>query len=368
MKFCKNLQRVVNISDPEWAPYWTNYKMLKKLIKELPSLVPADDKRPRIKSEEGFSSFPIPASVAFAAQCSRQHNEDKTTELNENCSSFSDESFRDSEMLQSRCRKDGINKSPGEIAFFKLLHAEFKKAEHFFGKAQEEFVIREGRVREGIEIMKHPNSIMVGDKWSLLAKSLYRLYKELLLLETFAVMTYCSFSKILKKHDKVTGYDTRKAFMANVVNKANFTNYPILLDMIKRCELLYEEVSQRLLEEGKEGLYEDERLFINMIHRLNEQCTGTAEVEGAPEQKIGIRRPKSAANGSPSTSGVESQLSSLQMIMAGMKRNSDGHVSDGGNVAEESGFGRDTRDDEQPPQRKKARVGEPASSPVVTGI
>lgn len=29
MKFCKNLQRVVDISDPEWAPYWPNYKMLK---------------------------------------------------------------------------------------------------------------------------------------------------------------------------------------------------------------------------------------------------------------------------------------------------------------------------------------------------
>lgn len=345
--------------------------VIQKLIKELPSLVPADDKRPRMKSEEDFSSFPIPASVAFDSQFSRQQNEDKTTELNENCSSFSDESFHDdSEMLQSRCQKDGINKSPGEIAFFKLLHSEFKKAEHFFGKAQEEFVIREGRVREGIEIMKHPNSIMVGDKWSLLAKSLYRLYKELLLLETFAIMTYCSFSKILKKHDKVTGYDTRKAFMANVVNKANFTKYPVLLDLIKNCERLYEEVSQHLLEEGKVGLYEDERLFINMIHRLNEQCMGTAEVEGAPEQKVEIRRPKSAANGSPSTSSIEceAQLSSLQMIMADMKQNSDGHVSDGGNVAEELGFEQDTRDDEQPQQRKKARIGESASSPVVTGV
>jgi len=29
MKFCKNLQRVVDISEPEWAPYWINYKMLK---------------------------------------------------------------------------------------------------------------------------------------------------------------------------------------------------------------------------------------------------------------------------------------------------------------------------------------------------
>mmetsp|Transcript_7278 Transcript_7278/g.11473 ORF Transcript_7278/g.11473 Transcript_7278/m.11473 type:complete len:283 (+) Transcript_7278:307-1155(+) len=277
------------------------------------------------------------------------------------CSSLCDESFdvdAETETLQSKCQKDGINKSPGEIAFFKLLHSEFKKAERFFGKAQEEFVIREGRVREGIEIMKHPNSIMVGDKWSLLAKSLYRLYKELLLLETFAIMTYCSFSKILKKHDKVTGYDTRKAFMANVVSKANFTKYPIILDLIKRCEIMYEEVSQQLLKEGKVGLYEDERLFINMIHRLNAQCMNTAEVEGAPEQKVGIQRPKNTGTGQASPRPeCEAQFSSLQTIMADMAQNPDGHVSDGGNVADESDFGpkREAAYTLQVCERKRAR-------------
>lgn len=180
---------------------------------------------------------------------------------------------------------DRIGKSPGEVAFFKLLHAEFNKATHFFDKAQQEFIIREERVREGMNIMKQPNSIMVNEKWSLLAKSLYRLYKDLLLLETFAIMTYCSFSKILKKHDKVTGYKTRSAFMTNVVNNANFTNYPVVLEMISRCEQLYEEVAEHLLKEGKENLYEDERLFINMIHRLNEQVLDTAESEGVPEQR-----------------------------------------------------------------------------------
>jgi hypothetical protein len=185
---------------------------------------------------------------------------------------------------------DSIGKSPGEIAFFKLLHSEYKKASHFFDGAQQEFAIREERVREGMEIMKQPNSIMVNEKWSLLAKSIYRLYKDLLLLETFAIMTYCSFSKILKKHDKVTGYDTRNAFMANIVNKANFTNYPQVMAMINRCELLYAEVSEHLLREGKHGLYEDERLFINMIHRLNEQVLGTAESEGA-ERKEAPKRP-----------------------------------------------------------------------------
>jgi len=178
-----------------------------------------------------------------------------------------------------------IGKSPGEVAFFKLLHTEFQKATRFFDKAQQEFVIREQRVREGMKIMKQPNSIMVSDKWTLLAKSLYRLYKDLLLLETFAIMTYCSFSKILKKHDKVTGYNTRCAFMANIVSKANFTNYPVVLEMISRCEQLYGSVSEHLVREGNEGLYEDERLFIGMIHRLNEQCLSTAKIEGAERKE-----------------------------------------------------------------------------------
>jgi hypothetical protein len=29
MKFCKNLQKVADLSNPEWSPYWTDYKKLK---------------------------------------------------------------------------------------------------------------------------------------------------------------------------------------------------------------------------------------------------------------------------------------------------------------------------------------------------
>lgn len=139
-----------------------------------------------------------------------------------------------------------MSRNPGEVAFFRLLNSELRKAIHFFEKAQLEFEIREARVREGIDIMRKANSLMVSEKWSLMAKSLYRLYKDLLLLETYAIMTYCSFSKILKKHDKVTSHNTRIAFMKNVVNKANFTHYPKLLAMISRCETLYDEVSCRV--------------------------------------------------------------------------------------------------------------------------
>lgn len=193
--------------------------------------------------------------------------------------------------------KKSMGKSPGEIAFFKLLHSELKKAAKFFDRTKQEFILREERVREGMEIMRKPNSIMVSDKWSTMAKSIYRLYKDLLLLELYAIMTYCSFSKILKKHDKVTGYKTRIAFMANVVNKANFTHYPEVLAMIQRTEALFEEVSQKLLIEGNSALCEDERLFISMIHRFYGQIVDKAAEEGAPDADMRKRRGSGLTNG-----------------------------------------------------------------------
>jgi len=36
----QNLQKVVDLSDPEWTPFWVNYKMLKKIIKELTPATP----------------------------------------------------------------------------------------------------------------------------------------------------------------------------------------------------------------------------------------------------------------------------------------------------------------------------------------
>ena len=225
--------------------------VLQKLIKELPSLVPNTD--------EGKSNDQ-------AEKIRRDSNEisgDKTGEGTK-------QQQPNAPTIQPRSSQQvsiSMGKSPGEVAFFKLIHSEFKKASHFFDRATEEFAIREERVRQGMEIMRKPNSIMVNEKWALMAKSIYRLYKDLLLLETFAIMTYCSFSKILKKHDKVTGYETKNAFMANIVNKANFTHYPKVLSMITRCEKFYEEVSANLLKEGKEGLYEDERTY-TLIHLL----------------------------------------------------------------------------------------------------
>ena len=306
MKFCRNLQRIIDITDPEWAPYWTNYKMLKKFLKQLPSLVPSDAGTATLAKEDPDSdtaSTHLHDGVEVNDEC--EANDNSTSDQN-----VMDIGEHDPEHIHEEeggpiKRPDGrraaakMSRNPGEVAFFKLLNSELKKAIHFFDKALVEFDIREARVREGTEIMKKANSLMVNEKWTLMAKSLYRLYKDLLLLEIYAIMTYCSFSKILKKHDKVTGHNTRIAFMKNVVNKANFTHYPKLMQMITRIESMYEEVSQSLINEGKSGLYEDERLFINMIHRLNEQVLDTKEEEGAPdvgERKQSRRQSKESTN------------------------------------------------------------------------
>ncbi|CAN0461065.1 unnamed protein product, partial [Discosporangium mesarthrocarpum] len=69
-----------------------------------------------------------------------------------------------------------------------------------------------------------------------------KLYRDLLLLENYAIMNYCGFSKILKKHDKVTGFLTREQFMKNVCNQAPFVHYPRLIKMLSSVEKLFKQI------------------------------------------------------------------------------------------------------------------------------
>jgi hypothetical protein len=248
------------------------------LIKELPSLIPNNDV---VRTDSPSPS--IESTIATAEKPMEQ--DPLLTGVPQSNFNTNTQTVQVPVLPKAKkaARKEKMGKSPGEIAFFKLLHSELKKGTTFFEQAKKEFTIREARVREGMEIFRKPNMIMVSDKWSIMAKSIYRLYKDLLLLELYAIMTYTSFSKILKKHDKVTGYETRIAFMANVVNKASFVQYPDLLAMIQRAQKLFDEVSQKLLIDGNSALCEDEKLFISMIHRFYGQIMDKAAEEGAPD-------------------------------------------------------------------------------------
>jgi len=176
-------------------------------------------------------------------------------------------------------------KRPGEVAFFRLLHSELHKARRFFDGAQKELQIREERIRESINIVKSTTPLSE-TAWSNVFKSLYKLNTKLLLLETYAIMSFCSFSKILKKHDKVTGFNTRMHFMEKLVKTSNFADYPEIKSLIARCETGVKEVLSNYSKilgdrRSKYPLFEDEQLFIHMVQKLNDQARGTAIEEGA---------------------------------------------------------------------------------------
>lgn len=60
-------------------------------------------------------------------------------------------------------------------------------------------------MNEGWRQLLLPNMVVEGNPNKRLMAACVKLYKDLLLLENFAIMNYCGFSKILKKHDKLTG-------------------------------------------------------------------------------------------------------------------------------------------------------------------
>lgn len=60
-------------------------------------------------------------------------------------------------------------------------------------------------MKEGWRQLQIAEVIWEGNPYKRLMAACVKLYKDLLLLENFAIMNYCGFSKILKKHDKVTG-------------------------------------------------------------------------------------------------------------------------------------------------------------------
>lgn len=175
-----------------------------------------------------------------------------------------------------------LGKHPTEVMFFKFLHAELRKSIHFFDRTCEEYRIRANRLNEGTRILKRSGYALVSDKWLVMARAAFKVYRDLVLLETYAIMTYCGFSKILKKHDKMTGRNTRAAFMSTMVSKANFSDTAQLQSMIQMSQLKYKEASIELEKAGRSNLQEDERLFINLIAQINEDVLVMVDEEDTP--------------------------------------------------------------------------------------
>jgi SPX domain protein involved in polyphosphate accumulation len=132
-----------------------------------------------------------------------------------------------------------LAKDPLEVDFFKSLRYELKKASDFFRSNETLFRIRNERIQQGFKRLSESDKMYDQIAWSRLLAACVQFYKDVLLLENFAIMNYCGFSKILKKHDKMTGFVTRAAFMRNVMSKQNFASYPYISELLVQAEKLF---------------------------------------------------------------------------------------------------------------------------------
>jgi SPX domain protein involved in polyphosphate accumulation len=166
-----------------------------------------------------------------------------------------------------------ISKNGFEIEFFKEIKSQLKDCSNFFSTLEEHYSTRFERIMVGYNQLKQNSSKYDKNACSRLLKACVNLYKDVLQLENFAITNYCGYSKILKKHDKLTQFSTREAFMRNVMSIQNFTQYPSLMILIKKCEDLYADIQNNIQNSTALNipLKAEEQLFIDMIGNLKHQ-------------------------------------------------------------------------------------------------
>lgn len=98
-----------------------------------------------------------------------------------------------------------LSQSSNEVEFFRLLRSELKKASDFFATTEQLYRIRRERIWGAFAMLENDSVQQDKNAWTRLLVACVKFYKDVLLIENFAIMNYCGFSKILKKHDKLTG-------------------------------------------------------------------------------------------------------------------------------------------------------------------
>ena len=128
------------------------------------------------------------------------------------------------------------------------------------------------------------------NSWTRLLSACVKFYKDVLLLENYAIMNYCGFSKILKKHDKCTGYITREAYLKNVVSTQNFTHFPFVMELLRMVEKLFEDIQSMQIAMP---IHAEEKLFIDAIRGLNHEAQKLQAQEfSSPEPDVDLAEAK----------------------------------------------------------------------------
>ncbi|CAM9161264.1 unnamed protein product [Ectocarpus sp. 4 AP-2014] len=206
MKFCDTLERQRKLSPVEWSASFLNYKLLKKKIKMMGNTQPEGHDTPSATTPEALAS------------------------------------------------------SQQEVEFFRMMDHEIRRGAQFLALSEGQYVIKTrivlGGYQSTLHLLQSPRLGLEGmisdetatEMWLRLMDACTSVYRELLLLNHWVIVSYCGFSKILKKHDRWTHFNTKEKYMRHVVAKQHFTSYPNLHAMLRDMEALYTHISNRLPE------------------------------------------------------------------------------------------------------------------------
>lgn len=150
-------------SPPEWAPYFLNYKLLKRCInglgkeraaREGRSLPPGEFRAPQIRVVSGDSDEERVTGAGTLRESPPDTTEaspsSATSEINSNSfSSSGAHCMPEAAKAPAVLPTAAITSLPSERAFFQLLTAEFSKAATFYEEAERDMLARFGRVEEG---------------------------------------------------------------------------------------------------------------------------------------------------------------------------------------------------------------------------
>ena len=195
MKFNKLLARAVALSVPGWANQWLDYKALKKLL-----------------------------SAANPTETAAPRNE-----------------------LAGEDLAAALAASPHEVDFFRKLHADLNKVSSHYDSLEAKFTAGYAALLRGLReyLLTDATAPAAPERGLRLMRGLVTFYTQLIALENFSVMNYCGVGKILKKHDKVTGFATKTAFMRSVVNARPFAHTARLQRLLHGTEQAYTLLASR---------------------------------------------------------------------------------------------------------------------------
>ncbi|RWR73357.1 SPX domain-containing protein 1-like protein [Cinnamomum micranthum f. kanehirae] len=180
MKFGKSLSNQIEETLPEWRDKFLSYKELKKRLKLIGG-GGERNKRPRLADEKETDS--------------------------------------------SAMTKE-------EMDFIRLLEAELEKFNSFFVDKEEEYIIRQKELQDGVVKAKDSNEKLIR-----IRKEIVDFHGEMVLLENYSALNYTGLVKILKKYDKRTGALIRLPFIQRVLQQPFFTT-DLIYKLVKECEVM----------------------------------------------------------------------------------------------------------------------------------